>query len=320
ECYLPGTYAPTMVGARVNQQVFEILLAEHLPAVAEHIRVLNPPIGVVCILPWFMCLFVGFLPMEDTYKLLDNLLLEGPSVLFKVALALFKLKETEILETEEGFDIIQLFHPPLPFNWEMISPVAFSLFESLDDERVKQLANCSKLRVVRDLSEEAVRNHKWQRAKDAASATGEGQRPLVVEYPNPLNELLRVRDSLLDGIRQTAHQQRKALKKARKAKEKEMEKLRRQRKKKHKQKKYGSTSTRIYGATYSFAQSSVMLPSELGFGSIKAKKTKKRPALGASLTDLGDWGTISLEKNPPVDVKDTVTTDVPPTPQIPKRE
>lgn len=185
EYYLPGSYSPTMVGGRVNQQVFDSLLNEYMPHVAEKISTADVPIGMTCILPWFMCLFVGFLSQEDTYCLFDAFFVEGISVLFKCALAIFKVNERAIMEAQEAYEIMQLLAPPLKITWKKLSRIAFTQFENLDDDRINNLANCSKLRVVRQVSLERVHILKWSKE--------DTEKPIrlvnSVEDPNTLDSL-----------------------------------------------------------------------------------------------------------------------------------
>lgn len=42
---------------------------------------------------WFPCLFACTLPAETTARVWDCLLCEGPKVMFRVALALFKVRQ-----------------------------------------------------------------------------------------------------------------------------------------------------------------------------------------------------------------------------------
>lgn len=244
ELYLPGTYAPTMVGARVNQKVFDLLLAEYLPAVSAQIVRLEPPIGLVCILPWFMCLFVGFLDTEDVYRFLDVFLLEGPTVLFRCALALFKYYEQEILAAEEGYEIIQALKPPFRLNWASLAQIAFGDFEGLDDDKISHLANCSKLKVIRELSQEAFNLQRYRMTKKQPKAA-QPDDPTAIQYPDALDNLVRLRDSLFGGASKKKKKGKKH--KLTKAEKKEKKREKKERKKKAKQAKkaanrFGSVS------------------------------------------------------------------------------
>lgn len=57
---------------------------------------------------WFMCLFIVGLPLDAATRVLDCFFFEGREIFFKIGLALFKLKEKEILEEKDGNAIVQM--------------------------------------------------------------------------------------------------------------------------------------------------------------------------------------------------------------------
>lgn len=59
---LKGYYTKDMLGSMVDQRVFEVLLAQYQPKVFDHIQKLEIPIAWFT-LPWFLCLFIGKLPL-----------------------------------------------------------------------------------------------------------------------------------------------------------------------------------------------------------------------------------------------------------------
>jgi hypothetical protein len=91
ESLIPENYSKTMIGSLVDQQILEDLLALHLPNIHKHLVACNVPIGVVS-QPWFLCLFIGYLPLEVVLNILDCFFFEGPNVILAVALAIFKLR------------------------------------------------------------------------------------------------------------------------------------------------------------------------------------------------------------------------------------
>jgi TBC1 domain family member 8/9 len=67
EKLLPDYYSPSMLGAMVDQQVFESLVEQHLPELNSHLRKLGVPLPLVSV-PWFLCLFIGFLPWKVRFR------------------------------------------------------------------------------------------------------------------------------------------------------------------------------------------------------------------------------------------------------------
>jgi len=68
--WLPGYYATTMVGAVLDQQVFETLVQQSMPLVFEHFRKRDVQLSVVS-LPWFLTLYINSLPLVNALRILD---------------------------------------------------------------------------------------------------------------------------------------------------------------------------------------------------------------------------------------------------------
>lgn len=67
------------------------LLGKRFPRLAAQLRTAEVPLGDISA-SWFGALFVTSLPPETAARVWDVLALEGPKVLFRVALALFKVR------------------------------------------------------------------------------------------------------------------------------------------------------------------------------------------------------------------------------------
>lgn len=94
------------------------LLAERCPEIHQKLDKFGLPIAMIA-LPWFLCLFIGYVPLEVITKankisdqvslrILDCFFYEGPDILLPLALALFKLNEKLILEAKDGTKITDL--------------------------------------------------------------------------------------------------------------------------------------------------------------------------------------------------------------------
>lgn len=106
---LPNDYYQSMFGVRVDIQTFCSLLALRLPKVWSHLDNLGIDRQIMqgLILPWFLCLYVNVLPLESTLRFFDSFFFEGDKVLFRVALAIFKLHEKQLLACETMGEVIQ---------------------------------------------------------------------------------------------------------------------------------------------------------------------------------------------------------------------
>ncbi|XWS75836.1 hypothetical protein CRYUN_Cryun01aG0126200 [Craigia yunnanensis] len=100
-------YTNNLSGCHVEQRVFKDLLAKKCPRIAAHLEALEFDVSLVAT-EWFLCLFSKSLPSETTLRVWDVLFYEGAKVLFHVALAIFKMKEEELLLTHQVGDVINI--------------------------------------------------------------------------------------------------------------------------------------------------------------------------------------------------------------------
>ncbi|KAI4143433.1 MAG: hypothetical protein L6R39_004566 [Caloplaca ligustica] len=114
--YLPGTHEISLEGANVDLWVLMLALRESSPGVWAKVGVGDedvssthtarlPPISL-CTTSWFMSMFIGTLPIESVLRVWDAVFYEGSKMLFRIALAIFKMGEQEI---KSGSDSMELF-------------------------------------------------------------------------------------------------------------------------------------------------------------------------------------------------------------------
>eukprot|EP00427_Karlodinium_veneficum_P037548 CAMPEP_0169285646 /NCGR_PEP_ID=MMETSP1016-20121227/58820_1 /TAXON_ID=342587 /ORGANISM="Karlodinium micrum, Strain CCMP2283" /LENGTH=204 /DNA_ID=CAMNT_0009375189 /DNA_START=293 /DNA_END=907 /DNA_ORIENTATION=+ len=61
---------------------------------------------------WFLCLFVNTLPPDSSHKVMDCLLHEGSKVLFRTALSILRIRESELLNAPNVMDAYFLLRVP----------------------------------------------------------------------------------------------------------------------------------------------------------------------------------------------------------------
>eukprot|EP01094_Clydonella_sp_ATCC50884_P024042 TRINITY_DN5922_c1_g1_i1.p1 TRINITY_DN5922_c1_g1~~TRINITY_DN5922_c1_g1_i1.p1 ORF type:complete len:793 (+),score=189.21 TRINITY_DN5922_c1_g1_i1:368-2746(+) len=108
EDLMPKYYSRAMVGSKVDQSVFEFLIAEKLPAVHQKLQDLYFPVALIS-QPWFLCLFIGFLPLEHTLRLLDCFFVEGQVSLYKAGLSMLRMFEREITTADRMENVFELW-------------------------------------------------------------------------------------------------------------------------------------------------------------------------------------------------------------------
>ncbi|KAI9791294.1 MAG: hypothetical protein M1816_004075 [Peltula sp. TS41687] len=113
--YLPGTHSLNLEGANVDLAVLMNQIEESLPAIWAKINDCPEtgrrlPSVSLCTTAWFMSCFIGNLPIETVLRVWDSFFYEGSKTLFRVALTLFKLGETELRAVNdpmEAFLVVQ---------------------------------------------------------------------------------------------------------------------------------------------------------------------------------------------------------------------
>ncbi|RWA14330.1 hypothetical protein EKO27_g810 [Xylaria grammica] len=119
--YLPGTHEMSLEGANVDLGVLMSSIRDTMPNVwakiggeldgtdvarpksrrhrpRAELTTRLPPI-TLCMTAWFMSCFIGTLPIESTLRVWDIFFYEGSKTLFRMALTIFKLGESEIKTT-----------------------------------------------------------------------------------------------------------------------------------------------------------------------------------------------------------------------------
>eukprot|EP01102_Stenamoeba_stenopodia_P017270 TRINITY_DN6163_c0_g1_i1.p1 TRINITY_DN6163_c0_g1~~TRINITY_DN6163_c0_g1_i1.p1 ORF type:complete len:947 (-),score=304.27 TRINITY_DN6163_c0_g1_i1:204-3044(-) len=107
EKYLNGYYTNTMESSHVDQRVLRQLVARKFPTLSDYLQKCGVELSWVT-RQWFLCIFIDVLPVETTLRVWDAFFMEGSKVLFRVALALLKLKQQKILATpDDGISILK---------------------------------------------------------------------------------------------------------------------------------------------------------------------------------------------------------------------
>ncbi|KAK1353681.1 RabGAP/TBC domain-containing family protein [Heracleum sosnowskyi] len=125
-------YTTNLSGCHVEQRVFKDILVKKCPRLAAHLEALEFDVSLVAT-EWFLCVFSKSLPSETTLRVWDVLFYEGAKVLFHVALAIFKMKEEELLVAQHVGDVINILQMTTHhlFDPDELLTVAFDKIGSL---------------------------------------------------------------------------------------------------------------------------------------------------------------------------------------------
>uniref|UniRef100_A0A8C8FGM5 TBC1 domain family, member 9 (with GRAM domain) n=1 Tax=Oncorhynchus tshawytscha TaxID=74940 RepID=A0A8C8FGM5_ONCTS len=158
ERMLPDYYNTRVVGALVDQGVFEELTRACLPFLYEHMQEL----GVISTisLSWFLTLFLSVMPFDSAVLLVDCFFYEGIKVIFQVALAVLHANMDTLLDCNdegEAMTILgrQSHMTSLPFPSVCVSEQKFG---SLRADVIEQMRFHQRLKVIQSLEDTAKRS------------------------------------------------------------------------------------------------------------------------------------------------------------------
>ncbi|XP_074530369.1 TBC1 domain family member 9B isoform X2 [Halichoeres trimaculatus] len=184
ERMLPDYYNTRVVGALVDQGVFEELTRAFLPLLYEHMQEL----GVISTisLSWFLTLFLSVMPFDSAVLLVDCFFYEGIKVIFQVALAVLHDNMEALLSCNdegEAMTILgryldnvvnkQTVAPPIPHLHALLTsgdepPPEIDVFElikssyekfgSLRSDVIEQMRFKQRLKVIQSLEDTAKRS------------------------------------------------------------------------------------------------------------------------------------------------------------------
>ncbi|KAG7245362.1 hypothetical protein INR49_010812 [Caranx melampygus] len=107
EVFMPRDYyTKTLLGSQVDQRVFKDLMSEKLPRLHAHFEQYKVDFSLITF-NWFLVVFVDSVVSDILFKIWDAFLYEGPKIIFRFALALFKYKEEEFLKLQDSTAIFK---------------------------------------------------------------------------------------------------------------------------------------------------------------------------------------------------------------------
>ncbi|XP_027029063.1 TBC1 domain family member 2B isoform X1 [Tachysurus fulvidraco] len=107
EVFMPRDYyTKTLLGSQVDQRVFKDLMSEKLPRLHAHFEQYKVDFSLITF-NWFLVVFVDSVVGDILFKIWDAFFYEGPKIIFRFALALFKCKEEEFLKLQDPMAIFK---------------------------------------------------------------------------------------------------------------------------------------------------------------------------------------------------------------------
>ncbi|XP_070607114.1 TBC1 domain family member 8 isoform X2 [Erythrolamprus reginae] len=99
ERMLPDYFNHRVIGAQVDQSVFEELIRERLPELAEHFKDLSTLASVS--LSWFLTLFLSIMPLESAVNVVDCFFFDGIKAIFQLGLAVLEANAVELCSSKD---------------------------------------------------------------------------------------------------------------------------------------------------------------------------------------------------------------------------
>ncbi|XP_036306079.1 TBC1 domain family member 9B isoform X3 [Pipistrellus kuhlii] len=184
ERMLPDYYNTRVVGALVDQGIFEELARDFLPQLSEKMQ----DLGVIASisLSWFLTLFLSVMPFESAVVIVDCFFYEGIKVVLQLALAILDANVVQLLDcSDEGeamtilgryLDNVvnkQSVSPPIPHLHALLTSgddppeevdifdllkVSYEKFGSLRADDIEQMRFKQRLKVIQSLEDTAKRS------------------------------------------------------------------------------------------------------------------------------------------------------------------
>ncbi|XP_048208363.1 TBC1 domain family member 8 [Perognathus longimembris pacificus] len=99
ERMLPDYFNHRVIGAQVDQSVFEELIKEQLPELAEHMSDLSALASVS--LSWFLTLFLSIMPLESAVNVVDCFFYDGIKAIFQLGLAVLEANAEDLCSSKD---------------------------------------------------------------------------------------------------------------------------------------------------------------------------------------------------------------------------
>ncbi|KAG0241361.1 hypothetical protein BGX31_001201 [Mortierella sp. GBA43] len=96
EDYMQDYYTPSLRQLRIDAQVFERLLKDQDPVLADHLEK-NDVIPLMYMTQWFMTLYTMSLPWASVLRVWDVFYFDGVKALFRIGLAILQLSREHLL-------------------------------------------------------------------------------------------------------------------------------------------------------------------------------------------------------------------------------
>eukprot|EP01127_Copromyxa_protea_P021007 TRINITY_DN7117_c0_g1_i2.p1 TRINITY_DN7117_c0_g1~~TRINITY_DN7117_c0_g1_i2.p1 ORF type:complete len:958 (+),score=170.30 TRINITY_DN7117_c0_g1_i2:287-2875(+) len=148
---VPDYYEKNMLGSIVDINLFGQLIERHLNPVWLNLKKSRVEISLIA-LPWFLTLFIGYVPWEVSLRILDCFLSEGPNILLQVGLAVLKIHSEDLLKASDIVSVTGVLSSKAQLDVEILCKYAFEEF-TLDYEEINRLRTFHRYKAIQELQQ-----------------------------------------------------------------------------------------------------------------------------------------------------------------------
>lgn len=128
----PKIYTKNLIGTVTEMKVFNGIIKQKCSAILEKVQSGEIVDLDMLISPWFLTIYINVLPIEAVLRTWDSFFYEGHKILYRMAIAILKLLECDILRLKEPMEVVQLIQkaPQRMLQVEKLMKTAFQRFGS----------------------------------------------------------------------------------------------------------------------------------------------------------------------------------------------
>mmetsp|Transcript_12805 Transcript_12805/g.21304 ORF Transcript_12805/g.21304 Transcript_12805/m.21304 type:complete len:290 (-) Transcript_12805:89-958(-) len=164
-----GYFSDSLIGAVADTRVLQTLVSKKMPQIARHLKKLDTNLSAAS-LQWFVCLFVGVIPIHLTIRVWDLVIIHGSHVLFWVSLAVLHLQQERVLSAQnegELYNVITTIGEGLEDENALMDAI---LKFRISKTTIKQLRQHERKSLSFRVSRETQQNTPKPRSTDHASS------------------------------------------------------------------------------------------------------------------------------------------------------
>eukprot|EP01116_Phalansterium_solitarium_P016128 TRINITY_DN3674_c0_g1_i1.p1 TRINITY_DN3674_c0_g1~~TRINITY_DN3674_c0_g1_i1.p1 ORF type:complete len:561 (-),score=209.49 TRINITY_DN3674_c0_g1_i1:21-1703(-) len=151
EQLIPDYYITALPGALVHQRTFDELFSEQLPDSYHPMERIGCPIQLIS-MPWLLCLFIGYVPLEVGLRVLDYFFFEGVNFLFALSIAIFRINSAVIFDSKDGTKLITDLKQCKYDNEELLQ-TAFKELDSMPLKKITEMRNAHRFKAIKEFED-----------------------------------------------------------------------------------------------------------------------------------------------------------------------